>query len=92
MLWRLRPPAPPRDPAARDDAAANAGGADADAADAVAAAAAGDGAQHAGAAAQSLADAPNPAAPEQRPPLTFMGNVGNVTLAFFASLLPSWEG
>ena len=88
-------PAQPRDPAARNDAeGAGEEGADAAAA-AAAAAATGDGAQDVATdpRTQSMADAPNPVAvPEERPPLTFMGNVGNIALAFVTSLLPSWEG
>jgi hypothetical protein len=85
------PPAQPRDPAALVDAE-GAGEEGGDAA-AAAAAAAADGAQNVGAATQSLANAPDPVAvPEERPPLTFMGNVGNIALAFVTSLLPSWEG
>ena len=96
-------PVQPRDPAARvdaegvDDAAAAAAADPAAVAAAAAAnpadpAAAGDGAHNPGAATASLADVPNPVAVPERPPLTFLGNVGNIALAFVASLLPSWEG
>lgn len=94
-------PAQPRDPAARGDAeGVDAAAAAADPAAVAAAAAAnpadpaaaGDGAHNPGAATTSLADVPNPVAVPERPPLTFLGNVGNIALAFVASLLPSWEG
>eukprot|EP01046_Picozoa_sp_COSAG06_P043512 COSAG06_NODE_5709_length_3311_cov_2.768991_3_plen_94_part_00 len=62
--------------------------------DAAAVAAAGAGAG-AGASLANAPDATGAAAavvPAERPPLTFLGNVGNIALAFVTSLFPSWEG
>jgi hypothetical protein len=94
-------PPPPTPPQPRAPAAAGDGEREEDQApveggegDAAAVAAAGAGAG-AGASLANAPDATGAAAavvPAERPPLTFLGNVGNIALAFVTSLFPSWEG